>query len=387
MNTSEAPKSVCSSARHADTNQQAHHITYDQLVKYCNILDDACIPLLLNINWNDEWKRIQKTRNSPDDSSTWDARAASFPTAHGTHSAYASTFIRYSGIQAHDTVFDMGCGTGVLALPLAQMGVDVLAADFSRGMLSVMEQSLHMHHIAFSHAQSARTFIDSHAQTHHAELGHAALEHAALEPASLEYAAQSTRTTRAGSVHIMQLSWEDVWSDAGFQPNMVDVAVASRSIATSDLGKSILRLSMVARRRACITLVREVSPRIDRRLMEMLELPMIVGRDFYYAFMILAGYGFTPEVRYISAGRHDYFNTLDEAHEFYERLVVGSLKNFVDAPTLERAIQRLHVWVDSEIVANPHQCEDTPQALRTREKRDVQWAHISWDTSSFPAQS
>lgn len=387
MNTSEAPKSVCSSARHADTNQQAHHITYDQLVKYCNTPDDACIPLLLNINWNDEWKRIQKTRNSPDDSSAWDARAASFPTAHGTHSAYASTFIRYSGIQAHDTVFDMGCGTGVLALPLAQMGVDVLAADFSRGMLSVMEQSLHMHHIAFSHAQSARTFIDSHAQTHHAELGHAALEHAALEPASLEYAAQSTRTTRAGSVHIMQLSWEDAWSDAGFQPNMVDVAVASRSIATSDLGKSILRLSMVARRRACITLAREVSPRIDRRLMETLQLPMVIGRDFYYAFMILAGYGFTPEVRYIPAGRHDYFDTLDEAHEFYERLVVGSLKNFVDARTLERAIQRLHVWVDSEIVANPHQCEDTPQALRTREKRDVQWAHISWDTSSFPAQS
>lgn len=372
MNTSEAPKSVCSSARHADTNQQAHHITYDQLVKYCNIPDDACIPLLLNINWNDEWKRIQKTRNSPDDSSAWDARAASFPTAHGTHSAYASTFIRYSGIQAHDTVFDMGCGTGVLALPLAQMGVDVLAADFSRGMLSVMEQSLHMHHIAFSHAQSARTFIDSHAQT---------------ACALITQEANKAHTTHTGSVHIMQLSWEDVWSDAGFQPNMVDVAVASRSIATSDLGKSILRLSMVARRRACITLAREVSPRIDRRLMEMLQLPMVVGRDFYYAFMILAGYGFTPEVRYISAGRHDYFNTLDEAHEFYERLVVGSLKNFVDAQALARAIQRLHVWVDSEIVANPHQCEDTPQALRTREKRDVQWAHISWDTSSFPAQS
>lgn len=349
-----------------DAHRNKRAIRYDELVERCFSSNDACVPLLLNINWNDEWKRIQKTRNTPDDSSAWDARAESFPTAHGTHSTYASTFIAYSDIHARDTVFDMGCGTGVLALPLAHMGVDVLAADFSRGMLSVMEKSLNLHHIPFSHASTAREFIASHAST--------------------ARAANNASNTRTGSVDIMQLSWDDAWSDAGFQPNMVDVAVASRSIATSDLGESILRLSMVARRHACITLAREVSPRIDRRLMETLQLPMVVGRDFYYAFMILAGYGFTPEVRYIPAGRHDYFDTLDEAHEFYERLIVGSLKNFVDAATLARAIQRLHAWVDSEIVENPQQCEDTPQALRTREKRDVQWAHIRWDTSSFPAQ-
>ncbi len=125
---------------HAGVHRDKRAIRYDELVKRCFSSDDACVPLLLNINWNDEWKRIQKTRNTPDNSSAWDARAESFPTAHGTHSPYASTFIAYSDIQARDTVFDMGCGTGVLALPLARMGVDVLAADFSRGMLSVMEK-------------------------------------------------------------------------------------------------------------------------------------------------------------------------------------------------------------------------------------------------------
>lgn len=38
-----------------------------------------------------------------------------------------------------DSVLDFGCGTGALALPLAPLVHRVLAADFSRGMLDVLE--------------------------------------------------------------------------------------------------------------------------------------------------------------------------------------------------------------------------------------------------------
>ena len=63
-----------------DAHRNKRAIRYDELVERCFSSDDACVPLLLNINWNDEWKRIQKTRNTSDDSSAWDARAESFPT-------------------------------------------------------------------------------------------------------------------------------------------------------------------------------------------------------------------------------------------------------------------------------------------------------------------
>ena len=38
-------------------------------------------------------------------------------------------------------VFDMGCGTGALAVPLGLAGHKVVAADFSRGMLDRMSGS------------------------------------------------------------------------------------------------------------------------------------------------------------------------------------------------------------------------------------------------------
>lgn len=72
---------------------------------------------------------------------------------------------------------------------------------------------------------------------------------------------------------------------------MTDVAIASRSIATSDLRDALLRLTEVARRRVCITLATGSSPRVDERILAAVGLPSVLGRDYLYAFNILANEG------------------------------------------------------------------------------------------------
>lgn len=44
---------------------------------------------------------------------------------------YFHEFLERSGLQSGDTVFDMGCGTGTLCVPLAEDGYTVFGADFS----------------------------------------------------------------------------------------------------------------------------------------------------------------------------------------------------------------------------------------------------------------
>ena len=111
------------------------------------------------------------------------------------------------------------------------------------------------------------------------------------------------------------MSWEDDWPAFGVREGMTDVAVASRSIATADLRDALLRLTEVARRRVCITLATGSSPRVDERILAAVGLPAVLGRDYLYAFNILAAEGIKAEVRYIDSTRDDTFASPEDAYE------------------------------------------------------------------------
>ena len=135
-------------------------------------------PMLTTTDWNAEWMALQQARRKADDPSYWDSRSHTFPTSTEP-SAYARRFIELADIQPRETVFDMGCGTGALAVPLGLAGHKVVAADFSRGMLDRMSEAL--------------------------------------------------KQTEVHTVFPMQLSWEEDWAAKGVRPGMVDVCTASRS--------------------------------------------------------------------------------------------------------------------------------------------------------------
>ena len=104
-------------------------------------MSDAFKPLLTTYDWNAEWQQLQQLRRHKDDAAYWDKRAQTFTTKDAPN-RYVEDFLRLADIHPGETVFDMGCGTGALAVPLGKAGHKVVAADFSQGMLDIMQQDL-----------------------------------------------------------------------------------------------------------------------------------------------------------------------------------------------------------------------------------------------------
>lgn len=289
--------------------------------------------LLSTADWNAEWKRVQKARRRPDDAKHWDHRAQTFPT--DMHAGpYSKRFIELMGLKPGETVFDMGCGTGAIALPLAKMGHKVVAADFSQGMLDSMQQ-----------------IID----------------------------AQDVRY-----VFPKLMSWDEDWAAKGVRTGMVDVCAASRSITTADLRDSLLRLTDIARRRVCITLPTGSSPRTDECIMKELGLADALFRQHLYAICILTSEGLLPRVDYIRSERFETFDSEAEAAESLRRMIDGAAGAVVSEADRQAAYARLHAWLNDNLVPNEHaggpDVHGVPQkALRLRNPRVITWAFISWD--------
>ena len=276
---------------------------------------------LTSTDWGEEWKALQKARRKADDAAVWDEKAKTFPIAHGEQTSYVQRFLELAGVQPGETVLDMGCGTGALATPLAQAGCRVIACDFSQGMLDVMRADQR-------------------------ELGVTGVE-----------------------THLM--SWADNWDEFGLAEKSVDVALASRSIVTDDLKASLLKLDRVARRRACITLPCGPSPKTDERLLAAAGLSQQLGRDFLYAFNILATMGINPELSYIPSVRIETFPTLEDAQEGFSKIVREAAKHMVCEEEMDAALARLCTWLASNLVEDEH-------GFHLSEERKVTWAFIAW---------
>lgn len=291
------------------------------------------VPVLTAADWNAEYQNMQLARRKTDDAAYWDKRAQTFTTKDAP-SAYVEAFLERAHIQPDESIFDMGCGTGALALPLARAGHEVLAADFSQGMLNQMIAQAHDEHLS--------------------------------------------------SITPICMSWEDNWHTHGVNKKTYDVALASRSLAVTDLRQALLKLSSVARRRVCITLATGSSPRTDERILREIGLPTLFGKDYQYAFNILTNEGIKAEISYIESTRAYTFNTPDEALEHFSAMAVDASKAIASEREIDRALINLADWLEAELVHNetaglPNEKGVQQGAWRLRKPRQVTWAFMSWD--------
>ena len=134
--------------------------------------------------------------------SKWDVKAEKM--AHNLvekPSSYRDELLQMMNVQPDETVLDIGCGPGTLALPLGARCKQVYALDYSAGMLAVLQQY-----------QQAR---------------------------------------QLNNIQTLHKSWHDSWADVP----QVDVIVASRSTLVDDLDDMINKLQQKAKKRVYLTSV------------------------------------------------------------------------------------------------------------------------------------
>ena len=298
------------------------------------------ISLLQKSDWNEEWKRLQRIRRRADDAQYWNKRSKNF-SSKDSPSPYVSEFLKMASVQPGERVLDMGCGTGSIAVPLALAGNHVIAADFSQGMLD---------------ETAARVKVAE--REHDAHI--------------------------ADRVETKLMSWDDNWNEHGMGAHCVDVAIASRSIATHDLRQALMKLNHVASRRCCVTLTTGCSPRMDRNVLSAIGVRNRHGNDAQYAWNILTNDGFEPTYSYIRSTRLDTFDDLADAAVDFGRMITDTLDEN-DTEGIAQAKRNLETWLQDNLVPNEHvgkpDSKGIPQkALRLRNPRIITWAFISWET-------
>ena len=270
-------------------------------------MDDGVIQSeLLSADWNGEWMRLQAGRRRADDSFEWDKRLGIFvhwrlpPTPEILLSCW-----RLSG----ESLLDMGCGAGSIAIPLAQAGHPVIAADFSPAMLGTLD-------------------------------------------AGIEYYGLEDRITP------LELAWDDDWDLVGPVAKAVDVAFASRSVTTNDLKGALAKLDRTARRRCAVTMVANSSPRYDLHVMNAIGASVTRSNGFVYAFNILIQMGALPQVTYFESPRRDTFDSLEAGVADFSRMLEHGNEDKID---------RLRDYIAQHMIENPHAASRDPRACR----RDV----------------
>ena len=197
----------------------------------------------------------------------WNRRAATF-----TRTAtcdYELWLMRLLALDPTDTLLDMGCATGTLAVPLARAGHRVHACDFAEAMLAILNQR----------AAQESLPITSHL-----------------------------------------LAWDDDWQAAGLGENSVDVAFASRSLMAADVQPYICKLDLAARVKAAVVVPGGSLPSADPQLLAHLGRPAAPPRAVESVKRVLADLGRVPVLSTTTTLRPMRFASFEEGLANLRRL-------------------------------------------------------------------
>lgn len=206
-----------------------------------------------------------KTKSAED----WDAKAADMA-PRVINSPYVDDFISRMSLEPHDTVLDIGCGPGTLALALAKKVKKVIAIDYSKQML----EQLRIH--------AAREGIEN--------------------------------------IEALHVSWEDDWSNLP----QVDIVVASRSMEVGCMHSALEKMNRHARK-ACYLTYKVGGSYVDEEILSAIGKEVRLKPDFWYIPLLLYTQGYLPRIDYIEAGSGSVKGESEEAFVTSLRWSLGEL--------------------------------------------------------------
>lgn len=254
--------------------------------------------------------------------SEWD-EAAARPEHYTSQAQYIHDFLTLADIRDGESVIDIGCGPGTLALPLARAGHRVCAIDFSEGMIDALGRAI---------------------RAAHDERG----EDLPITP--------------------VIASWDDDWSALGVKP--ADVVLASRSVLHSDMDGIVSKMTAFARRRAALTITELGTPREDGRLLALFGRELRVNPDYVAILEALRRKGFDPQVERIVSFKRDTYADVDAAVQANAKVlgVAG-----------EAELATLHEYLGKHLNAG-READGSP-CVRKDYERPITWAFIAWDVA------
>lgn len=231
-----------------------------------------------------------------------------------------------------ETILDMGCATGTLAVPLARAGHHVHACDFAEAMLAILDQR----------AAAENLPITSHL-----------------------------------------LAWDEDWSRAGLGENSVDCAFASRSLMSDHTLSRISKLDATARVKAAVVVPNSLPPSSDPRLLTYLGRKAKRPSTVPEVLRALRYLGRIPVTATTNTYRPMRFNSFDEARADLRRLArpepfTAREQRLFDAYARDHFIEVPAVQPASGL-SNDH--SDSPQTQWVLNyPLPVVWTFIGWRT-------
>ena len=265
-----------------------------------------------------------------DSADYWNKRAATF-TRYATED-YELWLMDLLSPAPGNTILDMGCATGTLAVPLARAGHHVHACDFAEAMLTILDQR----------AAAENLPITSHL-----------------------------------------LAWDEDWSQAGLGENSVDCAFASRSLMSDHTLSRISKLDATARVKAAVVVPNSLPPSSDPRLLTYLGRKAKHPSTVPEVLRALRYLGRIPVTATTNTYRPMRFNSFDEARADLRRLArpepfTAREHRLFDAYARDHFIEVPAVQPKSGL---PEDHSDSPQTQWVLNyPLPVVWTFIGWRT-------
>lgn len=266
------------------------------------------------MDWNALWLAELGEYSGVEDEGYWDSRSTNFK-ASSVRDGYADGFLTRAALRPGETVIDMGCGSGALALPLAAEGHRVVACDLSGGMLDRLR-------------------------------------------------CQAEADGLLGNLDVRKMSWLDGWDDLP----VADAFFASRSLFSRDLRATLLKMEAHARRRVCATVSTFCSPRHDLTMLQAIGRVPRHHSEHVYLVNLLMQMGRLPELSYLSHVRPVFAASHAEVRAVFEA---------EDGPFSPEESERLDAFIEENFRVE-RGADGAARVVRSYD-RMVHWAFVAWE--------
>ena len=212
------------------------------------------------IDWNELWKEAVNKLPKKNNSKSWDKIAPQFD-QWMKKDDYPQELLSKIQVESGDTVLDIGCGNGVITIPLAQKASSVTAMDISMNMIELLQDNAANHNLS-----------------------------------NIKFINEGIEDVKAGEI--------------GYH----DVVVASRSLnGIADIKPELEKINKIAQKYVYITLWGVDNREFESRMAELLGRESYHHPDYTIVYNLLHEMGIQANVEFLKSNTRNYYSNIDEA--------------------------------------------------------------------------